>query len=119
MDMFKTFCAHVRNTYQNLFVGATDPCQYMCLVDPYITLTEISLFPEIIDQSHDILQTFAQLTCEAINSIRCIQTTINKLTLPANSGLPDSDKPFRTLLYDFEKDTPEDVWNRVYAYMYT
>lgn len=48
MDIFREFCDHVRSTYQNLFMGADNPCRYMTLVKPLIKLKEIALFLSLL-----------------------------------------------------------------------
>lgn len=118
MDMFRDFCAHVRSTYQNLWGGAEDPRQYMTLVLPYIALTKISLFPEYIDHEHEVLETFAELACDAIGSISdLINANERQLLFPPDAYIPASDDDDWDILYDFAKDTPEDVWNRVDKYI--
>lgn len=112
-DMFRDFCNHVQTTYQNLFIGTDDPRAYMQFVTPYIVLFKIALFPEYIDSKHDQLQGFAELVCSSISHIISPASTENRLII---------DDPFFNaygewaVLYDFEKDTPEDVWDRVSGY---
>lgn len=118
MDMFGDFCSHVRSTYQNLFNGAEDPHQYMEFVKPYMTLKEIALFPEFIDYEHDVLRTFAEQACDAIEMIKYDFIPENQLTILSNRIYNDIDDDCMfVVLYDFEKDTPEDVWNRVEWYL--
>lgn len=113
MDMFRDFCGHVKSTYQNLFIGAENPRRYMTLVRPYIILIELTRFPEHIDRPHDTLQTFANLACTAISPIEFVGSTENQLIVPSDGRLITTENSGWAVLYDFEKDTPEDVWNRV------
>lgn len=111
MDIFREFCDHVQSTYQNLFMGADNPCRYMTLVKPLIKLKEIALFPFPIDHEHDILRTFADQVCDAINAIECEISTENQLILLSDLTL--GSEYACAVLYNFELDTPEDVWNRI------
>lgn len=110
MDMFREFCRHVQSTYQNLFVGAENPRHYMRLVEPYISLAQIAFAPVYIDSAHETLQAFAEFACEAINWIQLVGSTGDRLLLPA--GETSGDDGY-AVLYDFEKDSPEAVWERV------
>ena len=122
MDMFRGFCTHVRSTYQNLLAGAENPRQYMTLVMPYIALTKISLFPEYfpeyIDRPREVLTTFAELACDAIGCISDVSDVNDRqMMFSPDSCVPFSDDDDWDVLYDFERDTPEDVWNRVDQYI--
>ena len=110
MDMFREFCRHVQSTYQNLFVGAENPRHYMMLVEPYISLAKIAFVPVYIDSAHETLQAFAEFACEAISLIQFVGSTEDELLLPASETPGDGRY---AVLYDFEKDSPEAVWERV------
>ena len=110
MDMFREFCRHVQSTYQNLFVGAENPRHYMMLVEPYISLAKIAFAPVYIDSAHETLQAFAEFACEAISLIQFVGSTEDELLLPASETPGDGRY---AVLYDFEKDSPEAVWERV------
>lgn len=83
----------------------------MTLVKPLITLKEIALFPFPIDHEHDILRTFADQVCDAIKAIECEISTENQLILLSDLTL--GSEYACAVLYNFELDTPEDVWNRI------
>ena len=120
MDMFREFCSHIQSTYQTLFAGTENPRLYIQFAQPYIRLTEISLFPVYLDRPHDILQTFAELVCDAIYYICFVGSNKNQLIIPSNNNLccsVDSGWNGWDVLYDFEKDTPEDIWNRIDMYL--
>lgn len=100
MDMFSEYCKHIRNTYQLFFNGGSHT-EMLCMLRPFHMLAELYLFPEIIDEDHDIVQEFAKIATIAIIKIADGRSEENRLAV---NGF---------CWYDFERDTPEAVWNRI------
>lgn len=102
INMFSEFCEHIKNTYQLFWNGETRN-QMIVLLRPYQMLTEISVFPEFIDNEHNVIQRFAEIAIKAIFNILYVDSTSTAIC----------EGPY--VWYDFEKDTPQDVWNRLMA----
>lgn len=100
MTMFSKFCEHIKNTYSMFYHGgsSTDMIQ---MLKPFKMLVELSLYPELIDKNHTIIQELSEITVRAIMDLVCACSEENAIVV--------NDVRW----YDFINDTPEDVWNRI------
>ena len=103
MDMFSEFCENIKITYQTFFKLNTRN-EMIHMLKPYDMLKEIELFPEWIDKEHEVIVKLAGITASAIGNIVMECVTDTKIVA---SG------PADFVWYDFENDSPEDVWNRI------
>lgn len=99
-NMFKEFCENIRITYSLFYEGGTH-IQMLHMLKPFSMLKELALFPESIDIEHNMIKSFASYTINAIEDLVWAN--------PIESAIVCDDFCW----YDFDKDSPEDVWDRL------
>lgn len=100
MHMFSEFCEQIKNTYLMFYHGGSS-IEMIHMLKPFSMLMELALYAEVIDENHDIIQVLADVTVHAIKDIVCAWSEENAIVI---NGVR---------WYDFENDTPEDVWDRI------
>lgn len=104
MEVFTEFCMHIKTTYQNFYNGADKHLLYIHMLKPFEQLVKIANYNVAIDVKHEAVVCLAHKTVNAILNIVRIDSDANKIQ-------------YRDIVwYDFEKDTPEDVFDRLMEY---
>lgn len=106
MEMFAEMCSYIKITYQIVF-ETEDKTVIIHALKVFDQLSQIAHNAEITDIEHECVSMLALLAYYAIEDIINVKAKQNVLT-DFRSG---------TIWYDFENDTPEDVFNRIRGFL--
>lgn len=101
MEMFSEFCENVQITY-SAFYEHEDKKVLLGALQNFRFLVEMSTFSVLIDIEHEILGLFASKAVSAIEEIVFGSSKPNEIADPNDP----------VVWYDFDIDTPEDVYDR-------
>ena len=109
MELFALMCECVKRIYWAFYkIDEDKTCKelrghYISLLGAHETLVAMSLFPEYIDEEHEVFSMFARKTISAIRYINYKLSEPNQIYHIFE----------RIVWYDFEKDTPETIYQRL------
>lgn len=106
MDTFAELCEHIKNTYQALYSAKTRN-DFFIVLQPYESLVRLSAASPInIDTIHDVILYLVDSTLNCIRHMSAKWPQPDKIMDMYNR---------RNVCYDFDKDTPEAVYDRIKA----
>lgn len=106
MDMFTEMCNHIKNTYQIVF-NTDEKTKIIHSLKVYNELIRIAYNPEMTDIEHECVSMLALIAVRAIEEVIHIDAQPDKMVYYRHD----------VILYDFENDTSEDVFNRIKGFL--
>ncbi len=112
LDIFKAYCENIKTLYKFYYENKSESRnENIEMLNAYTQLMNIANLPE---DSNRNIKMLAQITIDAILDIRYIphDDTVPTQLKIHKSGFTYKNREY-TVWYDFEKDTPEMLWERL------